>query len=150
MCAGSTSKTIICTKAAGTHSTYQDAGTLLVIIDGRQMQCGASMFATLLYVDHVAILTHHTQRLHLVQLRGQVHRRLLLLVEHARVHGAVEDGAEEVAQSGREWGVDFNLHGQQIVECLVGIALDGNVQRRVARIILSIEVCAGRSWSWSR
>lgn len=83
----------------GTHSTYQDAGTLLVIIDGRQMQCGASMFATLLYVDHVAILTHHTQRLHLVQLRGKVHRCLLLLVEHARVHGAVEDGAEEVVQS---------------------------------------------------
>lgn len=88
-----------------THSTYQDAGTLLVIIDGCQMQCSASMLPALLYIDHIPILSHHTQRLHLVQLRGQMHRSLLLLVEHARVHGAGERerelvGAELEIESG--------------------------------------------------
>lgn len=78
-----------------THSTYQDAGTLLVIIDGGQMQCSASMLPALLYIDHIPILSHHTQRLHLVQLRGQMHRSLLLLVEHARVHGAGEGTERE-------------------------------------------------------
>lgn len=94
-----------------THSTYQDAGTLLVIIDGRQMQCSASMFATLLYVDHVAILTHDTQRLHLVQLRGKMHRRLLLLIEHARVHGTDRKRERKYNKGGPVSG-DCNSHGQ--------------------------------------
>lgn len=83
-----------------THSTYQDAGTLLVIVDGCQMQCGASMLAALLYIDHVAILAHHAQRLHLVQLGGKMHWRLLLLVEHARVHGAVDERGTEIETGG--------------------------------------------------
>lgn len=84
--------TEICTNAQWTHTTYQDTGALLVIVDGSQMECSASMLAALLYIDDIAILAHHTQRLDLVQLRGQVHRRLFLIIQDARIDRTVQIG----------------------------------------------------------
>lgn len=76
-------------RLAKTHTTYQDASALLVIIDGGQVQSGTSMFAALLNIDDIAVLTHHPKGLHFVQLGGQVHWCLLLLVQHSRIHWAV-------------------------------------------------------------
>lgn len=73
-------------RLARTHTTYQDASALLVVIDGRQVEGGASMLPALLDVDHIPVLTHHPQRLDLVQLGGQVHGRLLLLIQDSSVH----------------------------------------------------------------
>ena len=72
--------------AVRTHTTYQDTGTLLVIINGRQVEGSAPMLSTLLDVNHIPILAHHTQRLDLVQLRGQMHRCLFLFIQHAGIH----------------------------------------------------------------
>lgn len=76
-------------RLAMTHTTYQDASALLVIVNGRQMESRPAMFPALLYIDYVPVLTHHPETLHLVQLRGQVHGSLFLFVENSRIHWTV-------------------------------------------------------------
>lgn len=67
---------------------YQNSGTLIVVVDGCQMQSSASMFAALLYVDDIAILAHSTESIHLIKFRSQVNRCLFLVIEYSRVHGS--------------------------------------------------------------
>jgi len=76
-------------RLAMTHTTYQDASALLVIVNGRQMQGGPAVLPALLDIDDIPVLTHDPQGLHLIQLGGQVHWRLFLLIQHSSIHWSV-------------------------------------------------------------
>jgi len=101
------------------------------------------MLPTLLYVNHIPIPTHHTQRLDLVQLRCQMHRCLFLFIQHAGINWTVvmmkNDKNKNIGEE--QLSKYQHLHGEQIVQRFVGIALDGNVKWCIARIVLGIEVC---------
>lgn len=67
-----------------------------MVVDGGQMQRGAPVLAALLDVYLGAVVAHDPERLHLVQLGGHVDRRLLLLVQNARVHAAKQKRVESI------------------------------------------------------
>lgn len=76
-------------RLAMTHTTYQDASALFMIVNRRQMESRPAVFPALLYIDDVPVLTHHPETLHLVELGGQVHGCLFLFVEDSRIHWTV-------------------------------------------------------------
>lgn len=77
------------------YPTYQYARTLLMIVDGGQMECGASVFAALLDVDDVAKAAHDLERVDAIQFGGHVNRGQFLFVENAGIHRSVDCGCIE-------------------------------------------------------
>lgn len=68
------------------YPTYQNPCTLVMVVDGGQVKGRPPVLAALLNIETLSKLAHPGEGIYAIQLRGQVDRGLLLVVQDARVH----------------------------------------------------------------
>lgn len=67
------------------YPTYQNTGTLFMVINGGYMKRCPAVLTSLLNVYALSMLTHHFEGGHLVQLCGQVNGGLLFVIQYGCV-----------------------------------------------------------------